>query len=390
VVLYKRPFDVDGDSKLETGEYEASYEEYILTANGDHANSAANWELLGDASSYAMKDVTITAGDGLTGGGDISQNRTISHAKTTAADPSAVKVGKDEFGHVTFGSEIEINEPAAGKHTHTVTSSIEKNKVVTAITPSTTNISVSTENDTFVKSYPGVTSNLNTTSITGVSGTTEASKVSDGVTVDIAKVGDAVTYGTADCDTAVSGIAKVGSQIIYGNANVGTAVNVTAYSATTPAYTADYIEADECLTLTALGFETIIPAASSSNTAYVCADGTGVSITPAKAGTKTLTPAVSNGQITGSYTIGSVDVPVAATAITVATGTLATDGAGASVLTGLGDATTASALTSASLASGTATGTSVVTDVTPTKDAVSEISGTAAENGEHTHGTAIK
>lgn len=492
VVLYKR--------SGETG-----YEEYILTTGG---NAAANWELLGDASSYALKTRKIIAGDCLTDGGDLTSDVTISHAKTTASQPGILKVGCDDFGHVTFGNALSISETSAGKHTHTVTSSIAENKVVTDITPNSTKLSVSTGNDTFVKSYPGVTSKLNTTSITGVSGKTDASKVTGGTTKDIAKAGDAVrygtanvgeavsvgrviantanignanvgtsititgvsgsttaskaaagtaksvakvgsavTYGTADCDTAVSGIAKVGSEITYGNANVGTAVKATVYNENTPAYTASY--ANECLTFTALGSISITPAATSTQKAYVCADGTGVSITPAKASTKTLTPAadngtitpwtfedvtvpkaaasattfnpattssntissfvetvsitpavaapttqtiipaVSNGQITGSYTIGSVDVPVAASATTVATGSLSANGAGAGILTGLGTAVTASALTSASLASGT-TGTSVVTGVTPTKGAISGISGTTSENGEHTHGTTIE
>ena len=331
----------------------------------------------------------------------------LTSAYDAPVDPYAVKIGRDDYGRITFGSAITINESAAGKHSHTVTSSIAADKVVTAISPSTTKLSVSTENDSFVKSYQGVTSKLNTTSITGVSGSTSASKVSGGTTKDIAKVGTAVVYGTADCDTAVSGIAKVGSQITYGNANVGTAQTVATSvksataTATTTAYTASYDETNECLSLApatvtvtptvTLNTTSVIPAASSSKTAYVCADGTGVSITPARAAdtTRTITPAVSNGQITGSYTIGSVDVPVAATATTVATGTLASTGSGASVLTGLGTATKASALTSASLASGT-TGTSVVTGVTPTKGAVSGISGTTSENGEHTHGTTIK
>lgn len=330
----------------------------------------------------------------------------LTSAYDTAVDPYAVKIGRDDYGRIIFGSAITVTDPAAGKHSHTVTSSIAADKVVTAISPSTTKLSVSTGNDTFVKSYPGATSKLNTTSITGVSGSTSASKVSGGTTKDIAKAGTAVVYGKANVGTAVSGIAKVGSQITYGNANAGTAQTVATSvksataSVTQNAYNASYDAGTECLILTpatvtvtptvTLNTTSVTPATLSSQKAYVCADGTGVSITPAVTApdTQTIIPAVSNGQLTGSYTVGSVDVPIATTATTVATGTVSSTGSGASILTGLGNAVTAAALTSASLASGE-TGTSVVTGVTPTKGAVSGISGTAAENGEHTHGTAI-
>lgn len=43
------------------------------------------WVKLGDDSSYALKTTTITAGTGLTGGGDISANRTISLSSDTVA-----------------------------------------------------------------------------------------------------------------------------------------------------------------------------------------------------------------------------------------------------------------------------------------------------------------
>ena len=44
--------------------------EYVYSSNG--------WEELGDEGSHALKSITITAENGLTGGGDLSANRTIS------------------------------------------------------------------------------------------------------------------------------------------------------------------------------------------------------------------------------------------------------------------------------------------------------------------------
>jgi hypothetical protein len=369
-----------------------------------------------------------------------------------------------------------------------------------------------------------------------------------------------VTYGTADCGTAVTGVAKVGSQITYGGANVGTEISITGVdgstlaskatagtavavakagtaitvakrdttaktignanvgtaktvatsiksataSVTQNAYNADYVEADECLVLTpatvtvtptvTLNTTSVTPAEASSATiygcsatdtsvtpavsngnitpwsfsdvtvpvaatatsfnpavasstkAYVCADGTGVSITPAKASTKTLTPAADNGTIT-PWTFTDVTVPqaaskatvfnpavssstkiygvggvaditpavaapstqtivpavangtitpytfetvtaakVASAATTVATGSIATTGTGDDVLVGLGTATTGTAIKTASVKSGTTGDVTVVTEVKSGKNSAAvTISGTAAENGTHNH-----
>ncbi len=280
-------------------------------------------------------------------------------------------------------------------------------------------------------------------SITGVSGSTTASKAAAQTAKSIAKVGSAVTYGTADCGTAVTGIAKLGNQITYGNANVGTAVKATAYNESTPAYTASY--ANECLTLTALGSISFTPAATSSTKAYVCAEsdgkGTSVSITPAKASTKTLTPAADNGTITPytftdvtvpkaatsattfnpattssatistflgettvtsataadttrkitPYTFADVTVPIKATsATTVATGSVSTSASGASVLIGLGTASQVDVLSSASLVADSDTGTEVMTGVTATKGAVSNIAGSTDTVANHTHSVTIQ
>jgi hypothetical protein len=52
---------------------------YLNTTNNkEYVYSNSAWVELGDESSHALKTITITAGTGLTGGGDLSQNRTIS------------------------------------------------------------------------------------------------------------------------------------------------------------------------------------------------------------------------------------------------------------------------------------------------------------------------
>lgn len=88
---------VSGDVVLLTG----SSKEYIF--------DGTNWKEFGDEGSYALKTITVTAGDGLTGGGNLEANRTISHAvpNTVASDVTAAAntfvkaVTFDQFGHVT-------------------------------------------------------------------------------------------------------------------------------------------------------------------------------------------------------------------------------------------------------------------------------------------------
>ena len=210
---------------------------------------------------------------------------------------------------------------------------------VPKVTKETNYAKVSTNDASFVKSYPGATSKMVTTSvtpagaatsvissvtpttasITGVSGSTTASKATAGTAVAIAKAGTAVS---------VPNVTKVGSASTWS------------------------FEVEN-------GILTISGANGSAPTL-----GTAISITPA----------VSNGSIT-PYTFADVTVPKAAsektvvtgvstedtdvatvgTAVTVATGSLSANGAGSSVMTGLGTASTGKALTSASLAEGTAT-----------------------------------
>ena len=146
--------------------------------------------------------------------------------------------------------------------------------------------------DTFVKSYPGTTSKLTTTTVTGVSGSTTASKATAGTAVSVAKTGTAVTVATGLGSESTS---RTASSVMFG---------ATVDSET------------ETLSFT---FKPIT--------------------------TTSVTPAASNGTIT-PYTFTDVTVPKAATsATTVATGAVAANSSGATVMTGLGTATTAAAVT---------------------------------------------
>lgn len=145
---------------------------------------------------------------------------------------------------------------------------------------------------TFVKSYPGATSKLATTSVRGVgSSTTTASKATAGTAVNVATTDTAKTVASGSLGTETS-----------------------ERSANTPMWGATV--ANETLSFTFKPLST-------------------VSVTPAK----------SNGTIT-PYTFTDVTVPIKDTnATTVATGSLSATGSGGTVMTGLGTAVTDDAVT---------------------------------------------
>lgn len=473
-------------------DYTAISGNVVLYNNKEFIWNGSAWEELGDESSHALKSVTIN-GDGtyITGGGNLSSNRTLSHKTYSAATAAAVKIGRDAGGHVVIGGALGTAN--AGAHTHSVSSTIPASSFLTSASGTTTKISLNKGTDTFIKSYPGVTSNLVTTTITGTNGTVTASKATAGTAVSVAKAGTAVVYGTANVGTAKTVATRASSATTVGNANVGTEISILGIDGSTTAskatkgtavnvattdtaktvatltngnlvvgnanvgadvtvatslseftgtksaklpYDADYNEAEECLTLSPLKLNTtsikpaassstklstavgttsvtpakangtitpytftdvtvpvaaeaataFTPAAASSTTIYGC--GGTVSIAPAVAApdTQTIIPAVSNGTIT-PYTFTDVTAAkVASAATTVATGALATDASGATIMTGLGTATTGTAIKSATIQSGTTGDVTVVSSVSSAKNAAAvTISGTAAENGAHNH-----
>lgn len=210
-----------GDVCLYKRSGETSYEEYIYVQTGTDTYA---WEILGDADSYALKTISISAGgDYLTGGGTLAANRTISHKTYDAVSSSAVKVGRDSGGHVVFGGALEIAED--GAHTHSVTASVPASTYVDTVTPTTTKLSVSTGTKSVVTSVPTEASSLDVISITPTNGTATVSKVTAGTAKDVATIGTNVTVATAATDTTTIGNANVAAAATrYGTANVGDAV----------------------------------------------------------------------------------------------------------------------------------------------------------------------
>jgi hypothetical protein len=98
-----------GDVYLNT----ATHKEYVY----DEVNK---WVELGAEGSHALNSITITGTDGLTGGGDLTKNQTISHAVPTGAAAGSVggtnsdmkfvaAITTDKFGHVTNKTEKTLD-----------------------------------------------------------------------------------------------------------------------------------------------------------------------------------------------------------------------------------------------------------------------------------------
>ena len=101
----------------------------VLYGGKEYAWTGSAWEELGDEGSHALKTITITAGDGLIGGGTLEANRTISHADTSSVSNLTANGRKyvtgltfDGYGHVTgytTGTET-VTAPTVNNGTLTI------------------------------------------------------------------------------------------------------------------------------------------------------------------------------------------------------------------------------------------------------------------------------
>ena len=240
---------------------------------------------------------------------------------------------------------------------------------VPTVSKSTNYIKASTGNDDFVKSYPGVTSKMNqvsinpagtatsvvssltapTVTVTGVSGSVTASKAAKGSAVAVAKVGESVSVANG----------LTGGSVAAWNATVEDGIMEISWTANT---------------LQSASMTSVAPAVSNGSIDTYTFDD--VTVPKAATAATTVVTSVSK-ETTSVATVG--------TAVSVATGTLAANGTGATIMTGLGSATTAKALTSASIvagsqADGIATGDSVTIG---SENKTVNITGTASVTGEN-------
>ncbi len=120
---YKGAVAADPTVTTPTDTYESG--DVVTNSNKEFIYDGTNWRELGDEGSYALKTTTVTGTNGLTGGGAISQNQTISHATkpATSTTPSSTvgsetartyvkQVKLDAYGHVidvTTGAETVVD-----------------------------------------------------------------------------------------------------------------------------------------------------------------------------------------------------------------------------------------------------------------------------------------
>lgn len=104
----------------------------VLYGDKEYVYDGTNWKLLGDEGSYALKTYTVTGANGLTGGGALSTNPTISHATNSAtvtaaaADASATTLAHsecftaltsitlDDYGHPSAYTYTKYKLPSSG------------------------------------------------------------------------------------------------------------------------------------------------------------------------------------------------------------------------------------------------------------------------------------
>ena len=288
------PITIDGDS------YTAVANDAVFYGKAEFVFDGTKWHEFGDMSgvkamgkvdkgtvtiqpkgSNAASAVTFTGG---------TTDKVLGEATTFTNSTSSVSFGEHTTTTV-LKSDVTATVPKPSGTTKYVTASASGTAVGVATSSTAITDLGEASTDTFVKSYPGATSKLSTTTVTGVSGSTTASKATAGTAVSVAKAGTAATVASGSLGTETS-----------------------TRGANTPMWGATVSE--ETLSFT---FKPI--------------------------STTTVTPAVSNGTIT-PYTFADVTVPKAASsATTVATGSVAANASGASVMTGLGTAVTASAVT---------------------------------------------
>lgn len=279
------------------------FDEYITTYDEEttaytwmqFGNTEAHLSNLGDMAYTDTGEVTIqpkgtNADSAVTFTG--AQSDTVLGEDTTFTNSSSEVTFGNHTTSTVLTSNVTATVPKTSSTTKHLTASASGTEVGVATSAAAITNLGTPSTDTFVKSYPGTTSKLVTTSVIGVgSSTTTASKATAGTAVNVATTDTAKTVATG----------SLGAETSTRGAN-------------TPMWGAT-------VTNETLSF-TFKPMSTDS-------------VTPAKA----------NGTIT-PYTFSDVTVPIKnSSSTTVATGSLASTGGGDTVMTGLGTATTASAVT---------------------------------------------
>ena len=87
----------------------------VLKSNKEFVWTGSAWEELGDESSHALKTVKVQAGTGLSGGGTLEQDRTISLSSATASTIGGIKLGSSTVVTANDNSyPLQVNSSGQG------------------------------------------------------------------------------------------------------------------------------------------------------------------------------------------------------------------------------------------------------------------------------------
>lgn len=274
----------------------------------------------------------------------------------------------DLSGYVQKGVTYAAAAQSAGAHTHTVTVPTVTVDATKKLGATATGTAVGADGtDTFVKSYPGVTSKLVTST---------ASKATAGTAKTVATNG----IKSASMSTATKPFGSGGFEYVE-------SVGESSLTGTTTFNT----DAIKDASLTGTTTFAVQPTVDANGVLEFTTSSVGISTTAASTGTV----GISSGAVTTMYgkvatTASDTDTitPYSFEDVTVATGALAANGSGDSVMTGLGTAVTADALTSVKVtAQPTITITESTTNTGPVNEhtTTSTASATTSSDGAHTH-----
>lgn len=181
--------------------------EYVCTTAG--ASGTNVFTQIGDESSYALKSVKVEGSGVLSGGGDLTTNRTITHnqvlgtAKTTS---DVYKVKIDAYGHISEATSAGLSTVATSGNYNDLS-----NKPTTMKNPNKLNIKTNSDTSNYVE-YDG---SVEKTIIIKPSTTNGAFIISDGGSTDktIQLAGNFSNTATA-ADNILDG-SNSGTQITY-------------------------------------------------------------------------------------------------------------------------------------------------------------------------------
>ena len=303
-----------GDVWLSTG----TNTEYVCISAISGTANAASWEKLGNvhnaASTTHKHDVTIS-------GTNASSNIT----GTAAAQTWTQNTG-------TISGSGSVNIPTVSKEAQYL-------KVTTS----------AASTDKFVKSYPGSSSKLVTTTVTPVGGTASVIKTITPSTGSVTGVSGSTTASKATAGTAISVPQHSFGDVTFNAVNQVTAGTAASWSGSV---------SNGVLTFNWTA-NTPTAVTTTSKTASKATAGTAISIPQYTFSNVTVPKAAAATTVVTGVTSTNETVATAGEEIALATGSVASTGTGSSVLVGLGTATTANAVTSAiksaTLAAGTST-----------------------------------